>query len=144
MCALALTGWSCGGATSTSPTSTTVPSSTSPSAKLLGTWSLTFTISALAGAQTNVYHFTVIQQVSGVDAAMDLTINGHFGAFGYYDNSAGNFVIRDSGNVGNPQDLTFTFSFTGTDSVSGCLYAFAKGSSNLGQCHAMTGVRTAG
>jgi len=121
------------------------PSSQTQAQKLLGTWNLTFTISALAGPQTNIYHFTSIVESSskaGLLYAVDYS-PGHYGAYGYYDDTNNVFVVVDEGNAGNPQSLIFTFAFTGADSVSGCLYAFDKGFTNYGKCNPMNGVRTA-
>jgi hypothetical protein len=119
-------------------------SSQTQAQKLLGTWRLTFTISALAGSQTNIYHLTVIQQDStGLYYAVDYSPQGHYGAYGFYDDTNKTFALVDSADTGNPQSLIFTFNFTGNDSVSGCLYAFDKGSTNYGACHSMSGVRTA-
>ena len=116
-----------------------------PPQKLLGTWKFKFTISEIAGPQTNTYRFTTIKRTpAGFDAAADVTPGGHAGTIGYFDQNVGKFVVSDAASdPGDPQERLFTFDFTGPDSVSGCVYVFPRGSKNHGRCREMSGTQTA-
>ena len=125
--------------------SVTAPPSTKPfnqtqTERLFGTWRFAYSIGTVP--------FTDTFRLN--DVRPSTTSPGEWNIFGLdefntsvialYAPTLGRFVLF---NPGITIDEVFTFDFTSTSAVSGCYYLLSpKGSTDLGTCYQMTGIRT--
>jgi hypothetical protein len=116
----------------------TKPFAQTQTERLIGTWQMTFTVTSTT---TRTYRLNDVQPSSasagewvifGLDATNGIVV-------GQYSTSLAQFTLYDPGTT---VDDFFLFDFTGTSTVSGCHYQSPAGTTNLGACHAMTGIRT--
>jgi len=118
---------------------TSKPFNQTQTERLFGTWMFSYTI---ASTFTSTYRLNDVRpstvtagewNIFGTDETGDLVLAA-------YSPTLGQFILYDPGTI---NDKFHTFNFTGTNAVSGCTYQISPpGSTNLGSCYGMTGVRT--
>ena len=121
-------------------TTTSEPPNRAATLRLVGgTWTYTYTI---LSTFSDRYRFTRVETTPNSSGVYYAEGVDEFGGtvVGGYDPRLGMWAVLDQGTI---IDQFFTFTFTGTNTVSGCYYQVnPPGSTNLSRCYSMNGVRS--
>ncbi len=114
------------------------PTSKQMAEKILGNWTFTYTIGSTFSQK---YSLTYLWESTSTPGAWYAAGTDEYGdpVLAGWADTLSLYLLLDKGSV---IDRTFTFDFTGPNSVAGCYYQMPSGTTDLSQCYPMTGIRT--